>query len=53
MSIRRKDLAGRHEPNEQFKLHKLLKVNANRLTLVLSTPSLKDVGSAPGLRSAP
>jgi hypothetical protein len=42
--------AGRHKHNEQIKFHKLSKVNASKLTLVLSTPPLKGAVPAPGLR---
>jgi hypothetical protein len=48
-----RDPVGGHKRNEKIKLRKLPKVNASRLILVLSTPSLKGVGSAPGFGSAP
>jgi hypothetical protein len=47
------DPAGGHERNEQIKLHKFPKVNMSRLTLMLLTPSLKEVGPDIGFGSAP
>jgi hypothetical protein len=35
-----------HECDERMKLHKLLKMDLNRLTLVLVSPSLKGAGPA-------
>jgi hypothetical protein len=43
--------AGGHECHEQIKLQRLSKASANRLTQVLSTPSLKGVGLTLGFRS--
>jgi hypothetical protein len=48
-----RDPTGGHERNEKIKLHKLPKANARKLILVLSTPSLKGVGPAPGFKLAP
>jgi hypothetical protein len=45
------DPVGGHECHEHIKLHRLPKASANKLTLVLSTPSLKRAGPAPGFRS--
>jgi hypothetical protein len=45
------DPVGGRERHEHIKLHRLPKASANKLTLVLSTPSLKRAGPAPGFRS--